>query len=111
MLDGEIIAGAGLPSEFYGIAGLMSARGPKRPLWFVAFDVLHLNGRSVLGYDQASRRDVLDRLAALPDGALVTVNRFPGDDLDAALDCCTELAMEGVVVISEGAFRVKGVSP
>ena len=38
--DGELVSGAGLPSEFYPLAGLMSARRRRSAVTFVAFDVL-----------------------------------------------------------------------
>ena len=65
---------------------------------FVAFDVLHLNGRSLLDYDQQSRREVLDCLVRLSNGALTAVNTFPGGDLDDVLSSCAQLDMEGVVI-------------
>jgi bifunctional non-homologous end joining protein LigD len=69
VLDGELVTGAGLPADFYPLAGLMSARRRRRRVTFVAFDVLRLNGRSLLDYDLASRREVLDCLVRMSDGA------------------------------------------
>lgn len=48
VLDGELVAGAGLPVDFYPLAGLVSARRRSSPVTFVAFDVLRLDGRSLL---------------------------------------------------------------
>ena len=98
VLDGELVTGAGLPVDFYPLAGLLSARRRRTPLTFVAFDVLHLSGRSLLDYDLASRREVLDCLVRLSDGALTAVNTFAGLDLDDVLAGCDQLAMEGVVL-------------
>ncbi len=98
VLDGELVAGAGLPSDFYPLAGLVSARRPSAPVTFVAFDVLHLNGRSLVDYDRQSRWEILDCLVRLSDGALTAVNTFPGADLDAVLAGCEQLEMEGVVL-------------
>ncbi len=81
VLDGELVTGAGLPADFYPLAGLLSARRRSQPLTFVAFDVLRLNGRSLLDYDLASRREVLDCLVRLSDGALTAVHVFPGPSL------------------------------
>ncbi|MGI9028962.1 MAG: hypothetical protein ACR2HP_03115 [Ilumatobacteraceae bacterium] len=79
LLDGQLVAGAGLPVDSYPLAGLMSARRRGTPLTFVAFDVLYLNGRSLLDYDLASRREVLDCLVRLSDGALTGAHvRRPG---------------------------------
>jgi bifunctional non-homologous end joining protein LigD len=46
VLDGELIAGAGRPAEFYELAGAMAGRRRDRPVCFVAFNVLRLNGTS-----------------------------------------------------------------
>jgi len=64
----------------------------------VAFDVLRLNGRSLLNYELASRRQVLDCLVQLSDSALTALATFDGADLDAVLTCCEQMQMEGVVV-------------
>lgn len=98
VFDGELVAGAGLPVDFYPLAGLMAARRRHQRLTFVAFDVLRLNGCSLLDYDLASRREVLDCLVRLSDGALTAAHVFPGSDLDDVLAGCDQLAMEGVVL-------------
>jgi bifunctional non-homologous end joining protein LigD len=98
VLDGELVTGAGLPSDFYPLAGMLSARQRSQPLTFVAFDVLRLNGRSLLDYDLASRRDVLDCLVRLSDDALTAVRAFPGPELDDVLTGCEQLSLDGVVV-------------
>ena len=90
--------GAGLPTDFHPLAGLLSARRRHQRLTFVAFDVLRLNGRSLLGDDLASRRDILDCLVRLSDGALTAVRVFPGPELHDVLAGCEHLNMEGVVV-------------
>src|SRR3954462_10245265 len=48
VLDGELIAGAGRPAEFYELADAMAARHRDRAVCFVAFDVLRLDGASLL---------------------------------------------------------------
>ena len=98
VFDGELVAGAGLPVDFYPMAGLLAARRRHPRLTFVAFDVLRLNGRSLLDYDLASRREVLDCLVRLSDGSLTAVHVFRGCELDEVLAGCEQLDMEGVVV-------------
>ena len=45
VLDGEVVSGAGRPSDFYDVIGAVSARRRNRPgLNFLAFDVLWLDG-------------------------------------------------------------------
>ena len=67
-------------------------------LTFVAFDILRLNGRSLLDYEHTGRRRLLERLVRLSDGALTSVATFDGDDLDDVLASCDQLEMEGVVM-------------
>lgn len=98
VLDGEVVTGAGLPADFYPLAGLISSRRRSSMLTFVAFDILRLNGRSLLDYEHAARRRLLERLVRLSDGALTSVATFDGEDLDDVLASCEQLEMEGVVV-------------
>jgi len=76
----------------------MSARRRSTTVGFVAFDVLRLNGRSLVDYELQSRRDILDCLMRLAEGSLTAVNTFPGADLGAVLAGCEQLEMEGVVL-------------
>jgi ATP-dependent DNA ligase len=48
-------------------------------LTFVAFGILRLNGRSLLDYEHAGRRRLLERLVRLSDGALTSVATFDGE--------------------------------
>ncbi|MEA2825706.1 MAG: bifunctional non-ous end joining protein LigD [Actinomycetota bacterium] len=70
VLDGELIAGDGLPPSFYRLGGRMGAstalaieRGRRlTPVTFVAFDLLWLDGRFLLGDSYRQRRAALDAL-------------------------------------------------
>ena len=93
-----LVSGAGLPTDFYPLAGMLSARRRSQRLTFVAFDVLRLNGRGLLDYDLASRREVLECLVRLSDGVLTAVHVFPGSELEDVLAGCEQLSIEGVVV-------------
>ncbi len=66
---GELVAGAGLPSDFYGIAGLVSARRHRAPLTFVAFDILGVAGLPVLELAYTRRRHLLEQVVQLSEGA------------------------------------------
>ena len=61
--------------------------------------MLRLNGRSLLDYELASRREVLDCLVRLSDGALTAVHTCPRSThpLDDVIGC-EQFPMEGVVV-------------
>jgi len=54
----------------------MSARRRRSTVTVVAFDVLQLNGRRLLDYDIAGRREALERLVRLSDSALTAVATF-----------------------------------
>src|SRR5829696_4636116 len=71
-----LVTGAGLPVDFYPLAGFMSARRRRSTVTVVAFDVLQLNGRRLLDYDIAGRREALERLVRLSDSALTAVATF-----------------------------------
>ena len=99
VLDGELVVGAGRPAEFYALAGAVASRRRDRAaVSYVAFDVLWLNGWPLLDRPYVERRQVLQRLSELSDGALPVVPSFPASDLDALLIACEELDLEGVVV-------------
>jgi ATP dependent DNA ligase domain len=98
VLHGELIAGAGRPAEFYELAGAMAARRGDRPVWFVAFDVVRLNGASLLNVPQQDRRQLPQQLAALTDDTLPVGPSYPGSDLADVLAGCEQLALEGVVI-------------
>jgi bifunctional non-homologous end joining protein LigD len=108
VLDGELIAGAGRPAEFYELAGAMAARRRERPLCFVAFDVLRLDGTSLLNVPQRERRQLLERLAELTDDTLPVVPSYRGGDLDDVLAGCEQLALEGVVIKRHDARYLPG---
>jgi bifunctional non-homologous end joining protein LigD len=98
VLDGELIAGAGRPEDFYGLAGAVVARRRLVPLTFVAFDLLHCQGSTLLDRPLHDRRRLLEHVAQLADGVLHIVPTYPGLDLDDLLDGAGPLAMEGVML-------------
>ncbi len=99
VLDGELVAGAGRPSDFYEVIGAVSARRRDRPsLTFLAFDLLWLDGSSLVELPHVDRRRLLQRLHDLSDGALSVVPSFPAVDVDDVLAGCEDLDLEGVVL-------------
>ena len=98
VLDGELIAGAGRPEDFYGLAGAVASRGRSQRLTFVAFDLLQCQGVDLLPRPLHERRRLLEHVAELADGLLHIVPSYPGPDLDIILDGAEELALEGVVL-------------
>lgn len=96
ILDGELITGAGRPTDFYALAGAVASRR-STGVTFVAFDLLWLDGCSLLEHPYDDRRTLLERLGVLADGALHVVPAFPGPEIDHVLAGCRELQLEGVV--------------
>jgi bifunctional non-homologous end joining protein LigD len=97
VLDGELIIGAGRIEDFYALSGRLSGR-PKATaprVVFVAFDVVWLDGRPLVGERYEHRRKVLEDLDLGP--ARVTPS-YPGADADALLSGCEREGMEGVVL-------------
>ncbi len=91
-----------------GRAPAVSARQRHAAITFVAFDVLRLDGRSLIDYDVAGRREVLECRVRLSDGGLTAVSTFPGADVDDVLAGCAHLAMEGVVLKRLGSPYLPG---
>jgi bifunctional non-homologous end joining protein LigD len=102
VLDGELVAGAGTASDFYGLLPRLARRRRLRPgpsaatvsLW--AFDLLWVNDQPLL------ERPYLERRARLEDLPLVgpcgVLPRFPGTDAADLLAACAAHDVEGVVL-------------
>ncbi|NUR84166.1 MAG: DNA ligase [Nonomuraea sp.] len=102
VLDGEIVApdATGVP-DFGRLQSRMHVRSPSRPLlatvpvYYHAFDVLHLDGRSLLRLPYEERRQVLDGLE-LERGRVRVPPSFPGTT-HAVLDVAEQQGIEGVM--------------
>jgi bifunctional non-homologous end joining protein LigD len=91
ILDGEVVAldESGVPSF-----GEMQNRARSTRLEYWAFDVLYLDGRSLLRARYSDRRRVLEALA--DGGGLIVPDLLPGDGPEA-LEYARERRLEGVV--------------
>ena len=99
VLDGELVAGAGLAADFYALGPRM-AMSPARAdtgcrVSFVAFDVLHLDGADLCRRPYDERRALLDGLG-LRAPCWDTTFLLDADPADA-LDACADLGLEGFV--------------
>jgi bifunctional non-homologous end joining protein LigD len=94
VLDGELVAGQGRASDFYGVLGRVGARNRTSPLTFVAFDVLAFDG-PVIDQPYRHRRALLDGLA-LNDDAWCATPQLQGRVVDV-LAACREHDVEGIV--------------
>jgi bifunctional non-homologous end joining protein LigD len=105
LLDGEIVAfGADGRPDFEALQPRMhvsSAAQADRlaattPVTFLAFDILQLDGRSLLAFPYAERRQILQPL--IPnDPSWLTPPSFPGPDLEPVLAASAQNGLEGVV--------------
>ncbi|MFV8049634.1 ATP-dependent DNA ligase [Mycobacterium sp. 48b] len=91
VLDGEVVAldDSGVPSF-----GEMQNRARSTRVEFWAFDILWLDGRSLLRAKYSDRRKLLEALAA--GGGLIVPEPLPGDGSEA-MDHAREHRFEGVV--------------
>ncbi len=92
--DGELVAGRGLPGDFYRIAPELWSR-QARGIAFAAFDVLELDGQAVICQPYSERRRLLEAL--VPSGPAWTVVPSFTDDLAAVFVECVRAGLEGVV--------------
>ncbi|GAT14728.1 ATP-dependent DNA ligase [Mycolicibacterium thermoresistibile] len=92
VLDGEVVAldGSGVPSF-----GEMQNRARATHIEFWAFDILWLDGRSLLRAKHSDRRRVL--LALAEKDGLIVPDLLPGDTGAEALEYARERGFEGVV--------------
>ncbi|GAC1600644.1 MAG: hypothetical protein NVS3B21_27830 [Acidimicrobiales bacterium] len=99
ILDGELVAGAGLPEDFYALGGRMARRGDRLagavPITFVAFDVLWLDSSATTTLSYRECRAILEGLNLTGDG-WATVCAFDGYSTDL-LGACAELGLEGLI--------------
>jgi bifunctional non-homologous end joining protein LigD len=91
VLDGEIVAldGSGVPSF-----NEMQNRGRATRVQYWAFDLLYLDGRSLLRARYFDRRKLLETLAGATD--LIVPELLPGDGAQA-LECSRKHGWEGVI--------------
>jgi bifunctional non-homologous end joining protein LigD len=99
VLDGELVAGAGTASDFYGLLPHLVRRrhpGPAAPVSFWAFDLLWLDDEPLLAAPYVERRARLEALG--PVGAVRVLPRWPGDAAVDLLAACAEHDVEGIVL-------------
>src|SRR6266550_1988405 len=96
VIDGEVVA---LDKEGRSSFQLLQARemeGRKSPVYFYAFDLLQLDGKSLIGLPLEARKNVLEKLCADAGDPI----RYPGvigGDAKALLDEVKHRGLEGIV--------------
>jgi bifunctional non-homologous end joining protein LigD len=98
VLDGELVCldDEGCP-DFDALRSRLGGRGRRgRPVTFMAFDLLHVDGDAVRERPYAERRHLLGRLVR--EGGVCRVPRsFGPDEFDGLLRATSERQLEGVV--------------
>lgn len=92
ILDGEIVV---LDEKGVSRFGLLQGHGAGAEAHYVAFDLLHLDGESLVGLPHVERRKRLRRV--LGEGRLVHIPDALGTDVVEALATSRELGLEGIV--------------
>jgi bifunctional non-homologous end joining protein LigD len=103
VLDGELVARHGRPWDFYRLGPRLAARRPeavarqraRTAVTFAIFDVLELDGESLIRQPYAERRHQLKALG-LTGPAWCTVSSFIGLGRELIV-ACAELGLEGLV--------------
>jgi bifunctional non-homologous end joining protein LigD len=105
LLDGEIVVFGdnGWP-EFEALQPRIHVRDTQQasllaaqsPVTYLIFDVLHLDGRPLVGKEYRERRALLDELA-IAGSFWQTPPSFPGEDFDALREVSRQHSMEGIL--------------
>lgn len=99
VLDGELVAGAGTASDFYGLLRRLVGRrqvGPAAAVSFWAFDLLWIDDDPLLDRPYLERRERLEALAL--GGPCGVLPRYPGTDAADLLEACRTHDVEGIVL-------------
>jgi len=96
VIDGEVVA---LDEEGRSSFQLLQARemeGRKSPVYFYAFDLLQLDGKSLIGLPLEARKNVLEKLCA-DAGDPIRYSGVIGLDAKTLLDEVNHRGLEGIV--------------
>jgi bifunctional non-homologous end joining protein LigD len=103
ILDGEIVAVAGGRPDFSRLQRRMHVQRPAAPLTaevpvrYVIFDLLHRDGRALLGNPYSQRRALLEDLDLAVPGIAEVPPAFPGE-AGAVLAAAERNGLEGIVL-------------
>jgi len=96
VIDGEVVA---LDEKGRSSFQLLQARemeGRKSPIYFYAFDLLQLDGKSLVGLPLEARKDVLEKLSAAADDP-IRYSGAIGGDAKRLLEEVKRRGLEGII--------------
>jgi len=104
LFDGEIVAFTGGRPDFEALQPRMHVASPAQavrlaqltPVTYLAFDVLQVDGRSLVALPYSERRALLEEIFRNGSNWLSPPN-FPGEDVDDVLAASAANGLEGVV--------------
>src|SRR6267142_4559354 len=97
VLDGEVVA---LDEEVRSSFQLLQARemeGRKSPIYFYAFDLLHLDGKSLVSLLLEARKKVLEKLSARAGDPRIRYSGAIGGDANQLLTEVQRRGLEGII--------------
>ena len=97
VVDGEVVA---LDEEGRSSFQLLQARemeGRKSPVYFYAFDLLQLGGKSLVSLPLETRKNVLEKLCAGAGDPLIRYSGAIGGDADQLLKEVQRRGLEGII--------------
>ena len=106
VLDGEVVVTDEVGRPSFGLLqhrinltrpGDILRAAAEQPAQLMLFDVMHLNGRSLVKEPYEVRRRILEELVPAEPGARIQVPPIFDGDLDAAMATARALKLEGVV--------------
>lgn len=102
VVDGEVVAVDEQGRSSFQLLQAHEMEGRKAPIYFYAFDLLQLNGKSLIDLPLEARKSVLEELCATvaggdDPGSLIRYSGAIGGDATRLLDEVKRLGLEGII--------------
>jgi len=96
VIDGEVVALDEKGSSSFQLLQAREMEGRKSPIYFYAFDLLQLDGKSLVGLPLEARKDVLEKLSAAADDP-IRYSGAIGGDAERLLEEVKRRGLEGII--------------
>jgi bifunctional non-homologous end joining protein LigD len=96
VIDGEVVALDEEGRSSFQLLQALEIEGGKSPVYFYAFDLLQLDGKSLVGLPLEARKDVLEKLCA-DAGDPVRYSGAIGGDAERLLEEVKRRGLEGII--------------